>query len=185
MREDTWHSEHLATTLTLVEGLSRAEVGAVVQADLGSERLTRLSDAWATPEQHDGRWVHPVQLYEAQGWVVLVEPNGAAGLREEMTRALSSAGRLVVLYQGVNAEMRFRYAVEGVVLREFEPLSWPDDQRGEALPEEEGLVFGLPDPEHDPFAEAVTLAERLTGLALTDAVIVEQERSTVLAPSRY
>lgn len=185
MREDTWHTEHLATTLTLVEGLSRAEVGAVVQADLGSDRLARLSDAWATPEQRDGRWMHPVQLYEVKGWIFFVEPNGAAGLREEMTRALSRTGRVVVLYQGVNAEMRFRYAVEGAVLREFEPLSWPDDQRGKALPEEEGLIFGLPDPEHDPFAEAVLLAERLTGLALTDAVIVNQERPTVLAPSRY
>ena len=66
----------------------------------------------------------------------------------------------------------------------FDPLGWPDGQQGEPLPEEADLVFGLPTTEHNPFREAVRLAERLTGLSLTDEWLL-RARPTLMAPTSY
>lgn len=183
--DHTWDEDHPITTLTLVEGLSRADVARVLQADTANEWLSHVGDVDVSPTKVGGRWMHPVQLFEDAGWVVLLEPNGSAGIHPSLTGPLSQAGSLVALYCGINAEMEFRYAVAGTLRRVFEPLAWPDGQQGEPLPQEAGLVFGLPEPQHNPFQQAVLLAERLTGLRLTNEWVLGEERPTVLAPTSY
>lgn len=180
-----WDDDHPVTTLTFVEGLTRSDVARVLQADVTTEWLSWVGDVDISPKQIGGRWMHPVQLFEDRGWTVLLEPNGFAGIRESLTGPLSQAGSLVALYYGINAEMEFRYAVAGTLRRAFDPLGWPDGQQGEPLPQEAGLVFGLPEPEHNPFQQAVLLAERLTGLQLTNEWVLGKERPTLLAPTSY
>jgi hypothetical protein len=60
--------------------------------------------------------------------------------------------------------MSFALFVDGERRRRFDPLGWPDEQYGEPLPEEQGLVFGV---EH-PLEEGLRLLERITGLQLDE-----------------
>lgn len=129
--------------------------------------------------------MHPVQLFEEDGWVMLQEPNGTAGINPSLTERLSRSGSLIALYCGINAELEFRYATGGTLVRVFDPLAWPDGERGDPLPEEADLVFGLPEEQHNPFQQAVVLAERLTGLRLTNEWVLHRPRPTLFAPTFY
>lgn len=183
--EHTWDEDHPVTTLTFISGQSRAEVAHVLQADLSSEWLTLVGEMDISPVQRRGGWMHPVQLFEEGDWVVLQEPNGIAGINPSLTEPLSRTGSLIALHYSIDAEMEFRYARHGTLVRLFEPLAWPDGQRGDPLPEEADLVFGMPDEEHNPFQQAVMLAERLTGLRLTNEWVLQRPRPTVFAPTAY
>ena len=98
------------------------------------------------------------------GWVVTVEANGYQATLREVVRRMSEGSRAIVLFRNVHGHMRFLYAVDGVVVRSFDPLLYDDSTPwdGRPLPEESGLDF-----RSHPMAAALVCAERLTGLRLT------------------
>jgi hypothetical protein len=111
----------------------------------------------------------------AQVWVenervVVVEPNGYTGVQHEVATALSTGGRYAAYFWNVNAVQTFIYAVDGVVVREFDPLIYDDD--GTPLAEELDLPFPRGGyrrrARYQHTSSAFTLLERLTGFAFAD-----------------
>jgi hypothetical protein len=76
-----------------------------------------------------------------------------------------------VLFSNVNAVMSFQWAVNGAVVRWFDPLLYENAAlAGELPPEEQGLPFGT---DH-AFSSAFACAERLTGVRLTQAFLEDR-----------
>lgn len=189
-----WWTEDLpASTLTFVEGWSASDLAEALGGSVDGPPRP-LSEVDASPEMSpEGRWLHRVQVGEQDGWAVLVEPNGFAGVYEPLVPLLSKGRRQVALYQSVNAVMTFLYAVDGVVTRRFDPLLHPEQQHGVPLPEEAGLVFGWVEEaddeaasastQPDPFRQAVHLVERLTGGTLTSEWLLSTQRPVYRMPA--
>jgi hypothetical protein len=103
------------------------------------------------------------------GWTLGVEENGWQGVRPEIATALAAGTELAAYHWTVNADMTFLRAVDGAVVRWFDPLLDYDDgvlkatsPNGPPLPEEAGLPFGLGAPREAAFG----LLERLTGVSV-------------------
>jgi len=109
----------------------------------------------------------------AGGWAITIEPNGFLATHPEVIGRLSQGSRAVAVFRNVNAVMSFTYAVDGEVVRVFDPLLYPDpDPRsGPTLPEESGLPFGLA----NPTGCALACAERITGLRLTEEMLENRD----------
>jgi hypothetical protein len=106
-----------------------------------------------------------------------VEPirrfNGYHATLEHVLSRLSEQGATAVIYASVNADMSFQWAVDGVIVRWFDPLLYPEmSWASERLPEEEGLPFGLP----HALSSAFACAERLTQVRLTREVLEDHSR---------
>ncbi|MGH9622572.1 MAG: DUF6461 domain-containing protein [Bryobacteraceae bacterium] len=120
---------------------------------------------WAQPPV-SGELPAVVQAGSLDDWAVVIEEYGGfQATKPELLTALSISSRMVVVYRSVNADMSFQWAVNGVIVRSFDPLLYDDQQwgRGEPLSEEAGLPFGMTDPTSSAFA----CAERLTGVTIT------------------
>lgn len=98
------------------------------------------------------------------GWVVTVEANGYTATLADVVRRISKGSRAIVVFRNIHAHTTFLYAVDGVVIRSFDPLLYDDPTPwdGPPLPEESGLDFGSL-----PMASAFACAERLTRLRFT------------------
>lgn len=171
-----WGDEIQAVTIALLEGDRLALALDVLRADPASERVVTFRQAEAQHEYDAARM--PVQAEVLDGWTLLLEPTGFWASLPENARRLSGAakGRFVSLYWNVNAVMRFLYAVNGTVERDFDPLVPDFGPHGDPLPEETGLPFGLQD--EDPQAAGIALIGRLTGVRLDLAIILETPRPT-------
>ncbi|MBV8084727.1 MAG: hypothetical protein JO247_07920 [Chloroflexi bacterium] len=99
-------------------------------------------------------------------WTVVVEEGFLASIPSVMRR-LAAGSRALAMYRNVNAVMSLVWAVDGAIVRWFDPLL-VDDRFGEPQAEEAGLPFGEPD-----LAEAAMFAcgERLTSVRLTEAFL--------------
>lgn len=100
-------------------------------------------------------------------WTLVVEDAG--GFRATLNgraEALSRKGQAVTIYRSVNADMAFRYAEGGALVRAFDPLMFEHvPQVGEPLPEEDALGFDSMD---EGYLEAMLLlTERITNVRLT------------------
>jgi hypothetical protein len=73
----------------------------------------------------------------------------------------------------VNAVSSFHYAKGGTIIRAFDPLLPGLGQLGDPLPEEQGIVFPGENGELHPMPGVFLLAERLTGIRLTEADLSE------------
>jgi hypothetical protein len=147
-----------AGCLTLVESGDPAAVASAFGGDLdpgqppaGLDRLIHSTvDAPA------------VALRRLDNWVLVVEYNGWQGSRPEVLRAAATAGRAVSAYWSVNADTRFSYALDGLVLTTFEANS-PGQRHGEDPDRLEAYRAGLDWGSGDPAALMLALMARVTG----------------------
>lgn len=174
MDDYAWSDEVMGMTLTFLRGPALPEVGEVLGFRWDTERPTRFSEA--EERQGLGARAYAVQVGHLDGWTVLVEPNGYAAGTSDTVLRLSRGGTAVSLFWTVNGAMGFVLADDGVLVRAFDPLLYDLHPQGEPLPQEQGLPFGEPG-EHLPRA-ALLLAERLTGVRIERAWIMEAPRRT-------
>lgn len=144
----------------------------------------------ATSPQRVDRWIdqrftvsssHYFQAIYAgrrDGWTFVLEDNGFRAT--ERAARLSRQGAAVVIFNNVDSDCSFQYAVQGRTVREFDP-SFYDMVRGRPLPQEQGIAFG-----HDwrYISRSMLLAHRLTGLDLTPAD-VQPGRYDLAVATRY
>lgn len=162
---DGW--EDLGFCLALVKGSSPEEVlGRMVPeppCPLGAAPAVR---AWAGEHQLPD-YANAIEAGALDGWVVTFEANGFQATLDEVVARLSSNGQAVVVFRNVNCVMQCIDAVDGAIVRSFDPLLYPV-WGGKPLPEESGLPFG--EVGH-PTSAAFAWAERLTGVHLTQAML--------------
>jgi hypothetical protein len=163
----------LGAAVALVNGCSPARALDV----LGAGRATRVAPAravrdWAAQQdyQHYGT---AVEAGEISGWTIIVELSGCQATVPGLLEELSQDGEAVVIFQNVNAVSSFQYAKNGTIVRAFDPLLPDMGQTGDPLPEEHGIAFPGENDELHPMPGAFLLAERLTGLRLTEADLSE------------
>jgi hypothetical protein len=110
-------------------------------------------------------------------WLTFLAPNGH--LLAAAAGPASQAGRVVAFYESINADMEFGVAVNGKMVRSFDPLlDEPGEGYGEPLPEEDGLPFGGVD---DPVvAAAFALMERITGTPITQEWLMAEDRPMIV-----
>jgi hypothetical protein len=122
------------------------------------------------------RW-NLIQVDELDGATVFIEPNGWATAHEAVLERLSVGGLAVSVFWNVNANMRFGYAIDGAIVRQFDPLLY--DAGDAPLPEEASLPFGDGDQQ---CAAALTLLTALTGAEIALPWLLEPRRRTYLVP---
>ncbi|HEX3336112.1 MAG TPA: DUF6461 domain-containing protein [Jatrophihabitans sp.] len=123
--------------------------------------------------------LEPMLVGRLGPWLTLLAYNGFLLSLPEVAADASRVGRVVSIYQSVNADMAFVLAEHGDVLRRFDPLlDGPGEGDGEPLPEEAGLPFGRDDQAVWPAAFA--LLERVTGQRITLAWLTDDDRPCVV-----
>jgi hypothetical protein len=132
------------------------------------DRSLEIDDhAWGSVE---------VQVDALGDWTVLVEPNGFVTAYDDVLTRLSEGGKAGNVFWNVNANMRFGWAVDGTLIRQFDPLLY--DAAG-ALPEEAGLPFGHPGR---PIGAALALLAGLTGVDIDQPWLLGRARPTFVVP---
>jgi hypothetical protein len=111
--------------------------------------------------------------------VVIYEPNGWHCVDDEFAVVLSQGGRYAAYYWNVNAVMRFVFAVDGHIERDFDPLLY-DGDREHALPEELDLPFPSGDTRQPliPSQASLALLERLTGVEVRREWLLNTQHPT-------
>ncbi|MEV6152996.1 DUF6461 domain-containing protein [Nonomuraea sp. NPDC052129] len=165
-----WFDDHdeslaMAFCITFVRGLTPQEafdrLGITVHPEAGIEDLL------------DER---AVAASAVEGGVILIEPNGFAGIQDSVTKPLSAGTVTASVFLNINADQHFVHAADGEVVTRFEP-DYPGSRSGS---DEDRLLahmvaLGMPiedvddDDEDwgDPIHTAFALAERATGVRLT------------------
>jgi len=124
-----------------------------------------------------GGWdIVEVQVDAVGDWTVLVEPNGWLTAYGDVLSRLSQGGKAGSVFWNVNAHMSFGWAVDGTLIRWFDPLLYDADG---ALPEEADLPFGHPG---HPQAAALALLTRLTGVIVDQSWLLDRARPTFVVP---
>jgi hypothetical protein len=127
--------------------------------------------------------VPPVLLVAPVGeWLIGVEYNGFQGSRPEVLRGASAGGAAVSVYWNVNGTNRFAYATGGRTTVGFD-MHRPEYRHG-AAPDAvaahlDDLPFGY---DGDAYAAGLALAERVTGVRLTGALLDGTFRRAVVRP---
>jgi hypothetical protein len=125
----------------------------------------------------------PAQNYvlvgEVPGGVLVAENNGWRGADQEVAARASRGGRLASFYRSVNADMSFVHAVDGSVVVWFDPLL---ENVPVALAE---AASGLPFDGDVVEAASFALLERLTGIRVERAWLLDQRHLRVDVPSPY
>ena len=119
---------------------------------------------WAS-EQTEPGCGSVIEARMVGGWAVTVETTSCQATLPEVVRRMSKGSRAVVVFRDMHAYTSFVYAVDGVVIRSFDPFLYgnPTPWDGPPLPEESGLDFGGA----HPMSAAFACAERITGTRLT------------------
>ena len=130
------------------------------------EEARRWAEAQGPP--HYGTSIEAGTLGD---WTLAVELLGYHATLQHVLRRLAEGTAAVVVYRSVNADMSFQWAVNGAILRWFDPLLYVNQSwAGEPLPEENGLLFGL----GHALSSAFACAERLTHVRLTRPVLEDR-----------
>ena len=166
-----WVREHGLDAFCLsVCTASRDATLVALDADVSSVQRFAFGDIpWESDDEGALPPYEAVQVAERDGLLVCLELNGWLGAEDRVAEALSRSGFHAAVYEGGNGLTQFLWAVDGRVVRSFDPvlsgpgMRWPTDV-GEPLPEEAGLPWG--DTDQPVMAAAVLLVERLTGIAL-------------------
>jgi len=159
--------------LTVVSGIAAADVAARLGVDPRESVPVRFDNVW---DEHDYDAVHlAAQVDELDGHTVIIEPNGWLMTANTRTERVSIGGSLVSVYWNVNALMRVIVAVNGRIVRSFDPLLYEQPAMGEPLPEETDLPFGEPGSCQSAAAE---LQQRLTRLKITTRWLLDQPHPT-------
>ncbi|MPQ96679.1 hypothetical protein GB931_01840 [Modestobacter sp. I12A-02628] len=169
-----WVAEVEAVTLTLVSGWDLTVLGGALGIDWSTRGLATFEEVAGQQDHARGHFL--VQVDEADGWLLVVEPNGHLCARPGTVAALSAGGTAVSVSWNVNAVQQFTLARAGVVVRCFDPVAYPTGGEQEQLAEELGLPFG--DPDADPRPAMLTVAERITGVRLDGYRLLGAEHRT-------
>ncbi len=151
MNLSDWYDDE-AMCVTYVRGLSPAEAFARMEATVDPE----------VESDHDEG---AIAAFPVAGGVVLVEPNGFAGILDDVMCKLSKGTAAATVFFNVNLDQDFVYAEDGVIITQFEP-----DQPGVRSggdPDrllEQMRVLDM-ETEGD-LVKAAELAEMVTGLTL-------------------
>ncbi|WKD36444.1 DUF6461 domain-containing protein [Streptomyces xanthophaeus] len=182
-------------TLTLVRGLSPAELLAVAGAEsretcdgfdeLIHEHTEILSGYEDWPESFlAGAFTVPG---EGGDWTLVLEFGGDLGTRPALMEALSAGTRAVSHSSNGGKPMDFFHWYEDGELRTT--FEWPADRTGStpdalnALMREVGLnPTGDEDPDVDTKAAVLALTERLTGVRVTEKLLAGAEYLTGEVP---
>ena len=163
-----------ALSITLVTPI-RADPIAVLRPRESLGVLTVDQALDRSLEVNDWRSVE-VQVDAIGDWTLLVEPNGWVTAYGEALSRLSEGGKAGNDFWNVNAHMRFGWAVDGTLIRQFDPLLYDADG---ALPEEAGLPFGHPGLSG---GAALALLTRLTGVEIDQSGLLDRARPTFVVP---
>ncbi len=165
--ENSW-AEGDAFCMTFVEA---AAPKAVLERMVGGcgTGIVSIAEArkWAS-EQAAPDYGSVIEAGSVGGWAVTIEANGYTATLPEVVRRISEGSRAIVMFRNLHGHATFLYAVDGAVVRSFDPLLYdaPTPWDGPPLPEESGLDFG-----NHPMASAFACAERLTGFRITTDVL--------------
>jgi hypothetical protein len=167
----TESGEGFVAVVALVKGCSPARALEII----GADRATPLASAqeireWADEQEYPA-YGTAIEAGTIGDWTFILESGGYQAAY--FAAQLSEADEAVVIYQSVNADSSFQYARNGTVIRSFDPLLPHMPQEGEPLPEEAGIAFTGEDDEPHPMRGSFLLAERLTGIRLTEADLTE------------
>ena len=116
------------------------------------------------------------QIDSLDEWAVVVEPNGWAGSMPDVLQRLSVDGIAVNVFWNVNAVIRFSYARNGALVRDFDGLLY--DSPNDAIVEERGFPWGADQPR----ASVLGVMERLTGVRLARDWLLATPRRTFEVP---
>jgi hypothetical protein len=176
--EESASDDLMAGCLGVAIGTDETTVRQQLRVDEGSQRNATVHEAWQMSESDFGNDL--VQIASLGQAVVTFEPNGWHGVESDLATALSESGRYVAYFWSVNAVMQFLFAEAGVVQRTFDPLLYDSDgERERALSQEVGLPFPASDDGAlTPGRASLALIERLTGVEITQAWLLEQPHST-------
>ena len=172
-----WVTEVEAVSVTYVRALGLQHVGDVLHFDWDAERRITFAEAEKQQDYHNGRHAVQAEVVGSQrgSWLILVEPNGYLAQVPDALSALSDADVALSVYWNINAQMRFALYADGVLVRSFDPLLTEAEPQGKPLTEEEGLCFGV---DGEPQAATMTLAERLTAVAVARDWLLDTPRRT-------
>jgi hypothetical protein len=159
----TWFTSSLC--VSVVRGAAREDVERAILRD--PVELGSYDEACRWPLDTDDYNRHWTAVGEVDGAVFAWEDNGWNGRTPSIAAPLSLGGSVTAVFWNVNARQMFLHAVDGTVVREFDPLYRRDPSLQEgALPEEDGLVWWTPEGEYvPPHQPALELMARLCGLA--------------------
>ncbi|NEA42003.1 DUF6461 domain-containing protein [Streptomyces sp. SID11385] len=197
------HAQEVGYTLTLIRGRTPEEVLRAAQAEpRGSGNGTDgLIDAEnAHRDESDDVWdeSYVVGAFSTEGaggdWTLVLGYDGGLGLGDACVQALSLGGRIVVhSTNGGKPIDLFQWYEDGALRTVFEWALWRDGSTPDALlPELREVGFPLtPEGEHDEDAPDVdgkaavlALAERLTGVRLTESLLGDATYTLGLVPEQ-
>ena len=170
-----WVENLEAFCFTAVVGLDPDETVRRLDGEGGFGQTRTFEDCFWTADGPQWAQVGPVDT-----GVLVAENNGWRA--EECIERLSKDAQVACFFRNVQAIMHFVYAVNGLVLAEFDPLveTWPASGADPsaiagAL---DGLTFGLFAAEES----ALVLMERLTGVRVEPAWLESPQRAVRLPP---
>lgn len=190
--EDDFPDLAEAYCFTLVRGLTPAEAISRL-AGREAEPMHGIADvvdaAFAQYDQADGAR-QLIALTTAGDWTLLIEPNGYLGVTENRVLPASSGVSWISHFVNVNAVGTFLWVEDESVRLCFDPM-FPEDRWGTAPDElldvmhRIGFHLGEETPETDLSAPAAfALAEHLTGVAITAALLQETTFTCATVPVR-
>jgi len=168
---ENWEARELGFCVALVRGRTPADVLSRLVSDpptgiVSVEEARRWAEAQTLPD-----YGTTIEAGTVGDWAVAVELNGYRATLEPVLRSISEDTVAIVVFCNVNAVMSFQWAVNGAVVRWFDPLLYENPSwAGEPLPEERDLPFGV---EH-ALSSAFACAERLSGVRLTQALLEDR-----------
>jgi hypothetical protein len=166
-----------AVSITLVQPADGSALAALRPRREISARLTveqALAEAFALD---DYAWGSVLAQSDRLGdWDVIIEPCGWAASVSETLARLSVGGAAINVFWNVNAVITFSLARAGVMIRTFDALLYDDG--ADALPEEQGLRWGVDAPR----ASALALMERLTGMPVERDWLLGRARRSFVVP---
>lgn len=201
VRESSWfrYAMDVGYTLTLVRGVAAAEVLRVMGAEpqgtcVGVDALVARQDELLDPLDYwDDSFVAGAFAVAGAGgeWTVVLGFDSGVGMRPRFMEALSAGGRVVAhSTNGGKPIHQFHWYEDGELRTTFEGPWWREGRTPDALnplmrevgyaltEEEEGAAGALVDRK----AAAFALAERLTGVRVTDELVRDAEYVLGLVP---
>ncbi|MFE5731979.1 DUF6461 domain-containing protein [Streptomyces sp. NPDC056528] len=176
--EDDFPDIAEAYCFTLVRGLSPAELTSRLEGrpEAPLRGITAVVDAtFARYDLEEDRQL--VAMTTVGDWTLLIEPNGYFGVTEEQALPASAGASWVSHFVNINGVGTFLWAEDRVLRLCFDP-TFPEDRWGTApdalldVMRRIGFHFDDDDPERDLSSPAAfALAEHLTGVALTPALL--------------
>lgn len=164
-----------AFALAFVRGLDEAEVLRRFGADPDSARPMTLAEIDRAQQDALPESLLLAAVTKVGDWVLVLEPGGFQSTLDEVLSVVSAGGEVLSVYRNLDAVGQISHAVDGRLRTAFDQLvpylrwgSLPDA----LLPVM--LAVGL-DPDGgtapDPDAAALALAERVTGVRLTEETL--------------